>query len=71
MRTLRRLALAIGLAGSGMTLAACDPGAVSTGGVVYYESMLWNDYHHNHPRPPGIRPPRPEPPIHRPAPRRR
>ncbi|MBE1282454.1 MAG: hypothetical protein GJ676_04005 [Rhodobacteraceae bacterium] len=65
----KRLALALVLGGSVFGLSACDPNAVSTGGSVYYDSMLWNDYYYGYPRPPRPeRPDRPKPehPIARP-----
>ncbi len=54
--------IAFGFIGA-LTLAACEPGSVSTGGSVYYDSMLWNDYYYGSYRP-GYRPPsgRPERP---------
>ncbi len=67
--TPRKMMLSLGLAGAVLALSACDPEAVSTGGSVYYDSMLWNDYYYGRPpgyRPPGGRPPRPEHPIERP-----
>jgi len=65
---MRKVILALVLTGSGLTLAACDPSAVSVGGSVYYDSMMWNDYYYNRP---GYRPPRPPPvkPVHPIAPR--
>lgn len=82
---MRKLILATALAGGTLTVSACDPTAVSTGGSVYYDSMMWNDYYshdrpgYRPPPPPTNRPPRPEhpiarppvarPPIHRPQPR--
>ena len=72
----RKIILALALAGSALGLASCDPSTVSTGGSVYYDSMMWNDYYYGHPgyrpppgkpeRPPGTRPPRPHPPVARP-----
>lgn len=58
--TIRKLVLLAGLGGAAIGLSACDPSSVSTGGSVYYDSMLWNDYYYGYPRPP--RPPRPDRP---------
>lgn len=68
MGIFRKLAL-IGMLGGGVTLlTACDPTTVQTGGSVYYDSMLWNDYYYGRPRPPQPeRPPRPEHPIEPPG----
>ena len=58
MVKLFRLRLAaLGLVGA-MGLAACETG--TTGGAVYYDSMLWNDYYRGYYRP-GY-PVRPDPP---------
>jgi hypothetical protein len=53
------------------TLAACEYDGSGSAGVVYYDSMLWNDYYYGGPRPPATqppasRPPRPTHPIARP-----
>ncbi len=63
MMKLRRMIMAVSLGSAVLALAACDPNAVSTGGSVYYDSMLWNDYYYGRP---GYRPPNPPPgkPVH-------
>lgn len=69
MKSLRKFLLACGLGSAVLVQAACDPTAVNTGGSVYYDSVLWNDYYyggHRPPPPPGAKPPRPEHPIARP-----
>lgn len=60
--TAKRLVLSLGFGGAMVALSACEPGSVSTGGSVYYDSMLWNDYYYGRPRP--ERPDRPERPVH-------
>ncbi len=59
----RKLIIALGFGGI-MALSACETGSVSTGGAVYYNSMLWNDYYYGGYRP-GYRPPpnRPDRPV--------
>lgn len=62
----RKLLISLGFM-SAMVLSACEPGAVSTGGAVYYDSVLWNDYYYGGSRP-GYRPPhgrpdRPDRPV--------
>lgn len=59
---IRRIILAVSLGGAVLSVAACDPNAVSTGGSIYYDSMLWNDYYYDRP---GYRPPNPPgKPVH-------
>ncbi|MCA0872385.1 hypothetical protein LCL97_16240 [Seohaeicola saemankumensis] len=58
--SLRKMCLAVSMTVSAVALSGCDPNAVYTGGSVYYDSMLWNDYYYG--RPPS-RPPRPERPV--------
>jgi hypothetical protein len=74
----RRIALAFVLTAPFLALSGCEPTAGNTGGSVYYDSMLWNDYYYGRPgtRPPTNpgkpvhpiepAPPRPTPPIARP-----
>lgn len=67
---MRKAKLALGFGAGMMVLTACEPGTVSYGGSVYYDSLLWNDYYYGRPRPPEPdrpdRPVRPEPPIAKP-----
>ncbi|MBT3139974.1 hypothetical protein KL867_02825 [Ruegeria litorea] len=67
---MKKLTLAVGLSASVLALSACDPSAVSVGGGVYYDSMMWNDYYYGYPNRPNRpdRPDRPKPehPIARP-----
>lgn len=59
--SLRKTLLVATVTCATFSLSACDPTAVSVGGSVYYDSMLWNDYYYGQPpRPP--RPPRPDRP---------
>ena len=73
----RKIVLAFVLTGPFLALSGCEPTAGNTGGSVYYDSMLWNDYYYGRPgtRPPdpgrpehpiAPAPPRPTPPIARP-----
>lgn len=81
----RKAALVLGLGCGSLALSGCDGVSVGVGVGGYYDpfydSMLWNDYHHdvdvdidvNHPdrpRPPGAKPKPPiaKPPAARPRP---
>ncbi len=56
----RRFVLAFVLTTPLLALSACEIPTGSTGGSVYYDALLWNDYYGR----PGIQPPPPGRPVH-------